>query len=197
MTDQRKPFTKGKQKAKQPNVDYYKLMIGRYHTWLDSKTAGQQKKALILASIVTAVLVAASVIPLPEEFRVLSALVGTPAGVILWFILAGLFRETSLNESWFARMKSNYSPAKRKRGVFVGLALFVIIIVFAGKYIPYGIGGVIAVVAALFCFYFLAKTDEEKKLDEYGLPDPRDYAEFYDELEEDEEINFDDMEGRD
>lgn len=194
MANQRKPFTKGKQAPKQPPVDYYKMMIGRYHAFLDNKTSAQKKQAFILWGVIALVLLGASVVPLPEEFRVLSALVGTPAGVILWFLIAGLFRETKLKDSWLGTLKEAYSPAKRKRGMFVGLALFVIIVVFTSTWLPYGIGGILAVMFAMFGFYFLSKTDEEKKLDEYGLPDPRDYAEFYDELEDDEEINFDDME---
>lgn len=193
MAKDRKPFTKGKQSTKEPAVDYYQLMISRYHSYLDSRTSTQKRTALVIWSVIALVLLAASVIPIPEEFRVLSALVGTPAGVIIWFILAGLFRETKLSESWLANLKASFSPARRARGVYIGVALFVIIIIFTSSWIPYGIGGIVAVILAMFCFYFLAKTDEEKKLDEYGLPDPRDYAEFYEELEDDEEIDFDDI----
>lgn len=183
-----------KKKQPQPEVDYYGIMISRFHKYLDANTPQKNRNLAIFWGILTVVLMVASSFPLPESLRWASAVVGTPAGIILFFLLAGIIRETSLSDLPAFTLREKLSHKRRMNLMFAIAGGFLILMLFFVVYVPYGVGGAIVIVGVLFAYYFLRKTDDEKELDRLGLLDPRDYPEAYldSEEEESDETDYED-----
>lgn len=112
------------------------------------------------------------------------ALIGSPAGVILYLIGLGLVYRAKIGEWEIFRMRENYSFKQRLRRVLITLAVYAAVMITIGRFIPYGLGGAILIVTVMTAIATCRRTPEETLLLNQGLPDPRDLE------EEDEKDNY-------
>lgn len=108
------------------------------------------------------------------------ALVGAPAGVILYIIGLGVVKRTTVGEWSIFRMRENYSFKQRVRRIVFWFAAYALLFIPFGSFIPYGLGGSILISLVMAALATGRRTPEEIELAKKGIPDPRDLAEVED-----------------
>jgi len=105
------------------------------------------------------------------------ATIGSPAGVILFLIALGFVYRKEEKDWSFFQMRTRLSFRQRVRRIFIWLAIYAVIFIPLGRYIPYGLGGAILILLVMTCIVFCRRTPTELALAQQGLPDPRDISE--------------------
>jgi hypothetical protein len=105
------------------------------------------------------------------------ATIGSPAGVILFLLALGFVYRNEEKEWSLFQMRERLSFRQRIRRVFIWLAIYAVIFIPFGRYIPYGLGGAILISLVMTCIVFCRRTPTELVLAQQGLPDPRDISE--------------------
>jgi hypothetical protein len=105
------------------------------------------------------------------------ATIGSPAGVILFLLALGFVYRNEEKEWSLFQMRERLSFRQRIRRVFIWLAIYAVIFIPFGRYIPYGLGGAILISLVMTCIVFCRRTPTELALAQQGLPDPRDISE--------------------
>lgn len=145
---------------------------------LDKVPAGQGKSAAIKWGIVALVLIVASSVLF--HFKWLGtwvpAIIGSPAGLILYMIGLGLVTRTELGQNSVFQMREELSFKQRLKKVGVGLAVYALIFIPLGRFIPYGLGGALLIFLVMTALTVLRRTPQELLWAKQGVPDPRDLA---------------------
>jgi hypothetical protein len=105
------------------------------------------------------------------------ATIGSPAGVILFLLALGFVYRNEEKEWSLFQMRERLSFRQRIRRIFIWLAIYAVIFIPFGRYIPYGLGGAILISLVMACIVFCRRTPTELALAQQGLPDPRDISE--------------------
>jgi hypothetical protein len=105
------------------------------------------------------------------------ATIGSPAGVILFLLALGFVYRNEEKEWSLFQMRERLSFRQRIRRIFIWLAIYAVIFIPFGRYIPYGLGGAILISLVMTCIVFCRRTPTELALAQQGLPDPRDISE--------------------
>lgn len=151
---------------------------------LDKIPVGQGKSAAIKWGIIAGLLVAASSVlfyldsaqVLPWIGTWIPALIGAPAGVILYLIGLGLVTRTNIGKWGVFQMREDYSFKQRLKRIAVWFALYALIFIPLGRFIPYGLGGVILITLVMIALTAVRRTPQEMLWAKQGVPDPRDLA---------------------
>jgi hypothetical protein len=107
----------------------------------------------------------------------LPALIGTPAGIILFLLGLGLvYRNSNINNWPVFQMRENLSFRQRTKGVIIWVVVYLVLFIPLGSYVPYGLGGSLIICLALTAVTTMRRTEEEFNLAQQGIPDPRDIA---------------------
>lgn len=149
---------------------------------LDKIPEGKGKSASIKWGIVAAILITASSVlfylggvgVLPWIGTWIPAIVGSPAGVILYLIGLGIVRRTDIGQWKLFQMREDFSFKQRMKKIVIGFALYALVFIPLGRYIPYGLGGAILITLVMSALTVARRTPEETLLAKQGLPDPRD-----------------------
>lgn len=104
------------------------------------------------------------------------ALVGSPAGVILFLMGLGSVYRTRIGEWGIWNFRTKFSYAQRVRRVLIWFVVYAVVFIPFGSFIPYGLGGAILICLALTAVVAARRSPEEYNLAVQGLPDPRDVA---------------------
>lgn len=104
------------------------------------------------------------------------ALVGSPAGVILFLIGLGSVYRTRIGEWGIWDFRTKFSYTQRVRRVLIWFVVYAVVFIPFGSFIPYGLGGAILICLALTAVVAARRSPEEYNLAVQGLPDPRDVA---------------------
>jgi hypothetical protein len=169
---------------------------------LDKIPVGKGQATAIKWGIIAAVLIAASSVlfylgvngTIPWMGSWIPALIGAPAGIILYVIGLGIIQRTKAGEWEIFHMRENYSFKQRLKRIAVWFGVYALIFIPSGKYIPYGLGGAILIVLVMTAITTGRRTPAEILLAKKGLPDPRD-LEALDDLDdyaEEEELPMED-----
>lgn len=137
--------------------------------------AARKSKTVIGLIIVLALSVLAS-FPFIDAiwYKYVQTIIGFPAGVILFVILLGFKENTRMGQWKMFEYKANHSAIQRIRGMLIVVAVIILLLIFVGAYIPYGVGGTLIVAAALTIYNVLRRTPEEIAMAKQGIVDPRD-----------------------
>lgn len=169
-------------------------MLQNYYNFLQTNEKSKLIKYGIAWGLVAVVLIVVASIPLPDAFTWVSGIAGAPAGAILFLGILALIQLTNLKDLPLAKIREEKSPRQRMP-IALGIifAAFVLLLLIA-PYIPFGVGGVTIVVAALSAFNIARRTPQELDWARQGIPDPREFIieddntdEQYDLDEEDDE----------
>jgi hypothetical protein len=107
----------------------------------------------------------------------LPALIGTPAGIILFLLGLGLvYRNSNINNWPVFQMRENLSFRQRTKRVIIWVIVYLVLFIPLGSYVPYGLGGSLIICLALTAVTTMRRTEEEFNLAQQGIPDPRDIA---------------------
>jgi hypothetical protein len=107
----------------------------------------------------------------------LPALIGTPAGIILFLLGLGLvYRNSNINNWPVFQMRENLSFRQRTKRVIIWVVVYLVLFIPLGSYVPYGLGGSLIICLALTAVTTMRRTEEEFNLAQQGIPDPRDIA---------------------
>jgi uncharacterized membrane protein len=126
---------------------------------------------------IAAVLITVASLPLGDGLRWVSAIVGSPAGVIIFLLFIGIIHSTRLNDMMFFRIKETTPPRKRVPLVVVGLIIIAGTLIAGGGAVPIGVGGSIVVAISLGAYNIIRRSPEELAWAARGLPDPREIEE--------------------
>jgi hypothetical protein len=151
---------------------------------LDKVPAGQGKSAAIKWGIIAGLLIAASSVlfylnsvgVLPWVGTWIPALIGAPAGVILYMIGLGLVQRTTIGQWSIFHMRENLSFKQRLKRVAVWFAVYALVFIPLGRFIPYGLGGAILITLIMSALTAVRRTPQEMSWAKQGVPDPRDLA---------------------
>lgn len=149
---------------------------------LDKIPEGQGKSASIKWGTLAAILITASSVlfylgrvgVLPWVGTWIPALIGSPAGVILYLIGLGVVTRTDIGKWQLFHMRKDYSFKQRMKRIVFWFALYALVFIPLGRYIPYGLGGAILITLVMSALTVARRTPEEIILAKQGLPDPRD-----------------------
>lgn len=143
---------------------------------------GKGKAAIIQWGIIAFILIAASSVLfyLKVVGTWVPALIGAPAGVILFLIGLGVVKRTTVGEWSIFQMRENYSFKQRLRRIAFWFATYALVFIPFGTYIPYGLGGSILILLVMSALTTARRTPEEILMAKQGIPDPRDLAEIDD-----------------
>lgn len=159
---------------------------------IDKVPVGKGKSTAITWAIIAVVLITLASVLFHFKWvgTWLPALIGTPAGVILYMIGWGVVRRTSVGEWEVFQMRENYSFKNRLKKVAFWFALYALIFVPLGQYVPYGLGGALLIILVLSAVAVARRTPQEMLWAKQGVPDPRDLedAEDNDDYAEAEEV---------
>ena len=107
----------------------------------------------------------------------LPALIGTPAGIILFLLGLGLvYRNPNINNWTVFQMREDLSFRQRGKRVIIWVVAYLVLFIPLGSFIPYGLGGSLIICLALTAVTTMRRTEEEFQLAQQGIPDPRDLA---------------------
>lgn len=151
----------------------FDALMERFYLFVNELSSTQKKTYLIGWSLVSIVLIVGASLPLGADLRWVSAIVGSPAGVIVFLILAGVVETTNLKDSNIFKFKQNNPPKRRVSIVAFCLAVLGVGLIAVSSFLPLGVGGTIVVVAALTSYNIIRRTPEEIALAQQGIPDPR------------------------
>jgi hypothetical protein len=153
---------------------------------LDKIPAGDGKSAAIKWGILAGILITASSVLfylnsqgiLPWVGTWIPALVGAPAGVIFYMIGLGLVTRTDIGQWSVFQMREEYSFKQRLRRVGVWFAVYALVFIPLGRFIPYGLGGAVFITLVMSALTVARRTTQELAWAKQGIPDPRDLAEI-------------------
>lgn len=167
-----------KQKKPAENIPLDELFVS-FEGKVTALSSGKAKTFLYTGLVLSVILSASS--SLLFSFNLLGswvpALIGAPAGVILFLLGLGLIYRTKIKEWAFFQIRESLSFRQRVRRVLICFVLYVLVSFPLSGFIPYGIGGSLLICLTLGSLAFGRRTPEELKLAEAGLPDPRDISE--------------------
>jgi hypothetical protein len=107
----------------------------------------------------------------------LPALIGTPAGIILFLLGLGLvYRNPNISNWPVFQMRENLSFRQRTKRVIIWVVVYLVLFIPLGSFVPYGLGGSLIICLALTAVTTMRRTEEEFNLAQQGIPDPRDIA---------------------
>lgn len=149
---------------------------------LDKIPVGHGKSTAIKWAIIAVVLITASSVmfylgtngTLPWMGSWIPALIGSPAGIILYVIGLGVVQRTKIGQWDVFRMREIYSFKQRLKRIAVWFGVYALVFIPSGRYIPYGVGGAILITLVMSALTTGRRTPEEMLLAKQGLPDPRD-----------------------
>lgn len=104
------------------------------------------------------------------------ALIGSPAGILLFLIGLGSLYRTKIGSWGIWRFREKYSYSQRVRRILIWFAIYALIFIPFGPFIPYGVGGAVLICLTLTAVVTARRSPEEYQLAVQGLPDPRDVA---------------------
>lgn len=151
-------------------------LLERFYNHVDSIPKKHRKAQFFIWFAVALVLVAAASFPIPEELRFIAAIVGTPAGILLFLLGLAVVRTTPLKTWSLFRVREIAVPQRRVIYVVSGLVVLAVSLFFLSTTLPFfplGLGGAIAIIAALTAVNTLRRTPEELYYAQMGLRDPR------------------------
>lgn len=168
-----------KSSKEQSPVEGFGYFYDRFVSWVEDLSPAKRKSNLILGIILTAILASISSISLVKAdwYQWVQALVGLPAGFILFGILVGIMKTTKVGNWEVFGFKARNSAAQRVKKLIVAIVILIIFFMLVGAYIPYGVGGTLMVAIALTIYNLLRRTPEEIMLAKQGVVDPRDVKE--------------------
>lgn len=167
-----------KQKKEAEPIPFDELFVN-YRAKVDGFTSSKAKNLTILGIIVAGVLIAASSVLYSLEIlnSWIPALIGAPAGVLLFLIGLGVIYRTKVGEWNIFSMRERLSFRQRVRRILIWLGVYAVVFIPLGSYIPYGVGGAILISLALTCLAVARRSPQEIEWAKNGFPDPRDIAE--------------------
>lgn len=165
-----------KQRKEDQPVEGFGTYYDRYVTWVTSLSSGKKVSFLFIGLLLIAVLSAVASVPFftDEWYLWVQAVIGFPAGVILFAVLVGIAYNTSYKNTEFFELKERFSHNQRLRMVAISAVIIIIIFIFFGRYLPYGVGGTLVVAILLTIYNLMRRTPQEVALARQGIPDPRD-----------------------
>ncbi|MBC9705829.1 MAG: hypothetical protein H9W81_12830 [Enterococcus sp.] len=186
-----------KDKNKQPTAeDYAPLnavdgMFEKYYQKIDSWSSGNRKTmSFILFALIIAGTTLAAMFDLERWIQVA---VGVPLGIGLFgFALGWNYFRTEIKkgeDSSYLSLREKNSPRQRVRLALIATGVFIVISIAVQAFIPYLLGGVLALCYMLSAISFLRKTPEEIDMEVNGIPDPRDEVVEDEVVEVEEEIS--------
>lgn len=155
---------------------------------LDKIPAGKGKSSAIKWGSLAVLLIAISSVLfylgangiLPWVGPWIPAIIGSPAGVILYVIGLGVVKRTDIGRWDVFQMREDYSFKQRLKRIVLWFAAYALVFIPLGKYIPYGLGGAMLITLVMVAVTVGRRTPEEMALAKQGLPDPRDLADVDD-----------------
>lgn len=163
--------------TQQQNQWGFESLIDRFYAFIEGLTDGQRRNYLIGWSFVSVALIVGASLPLGADLRWVSALVGSPAGVIVFLILAAIVNSTNLRNFKLFSFRQDNPPKRRVSIVAFVLVIVAVTLIASSSFLPVGIGGTLVIVAALTSYNVIRRTQEEILLAQQGLPDPREMDE--------------------
>lgn len=160
---------------------------------IDKVPVGKGKSSAITWGIVAVILMAASSILFHFNWvgTWIPAIIGAPAGLILFMIGLGCVQRTSIKEWSIFNLREEYSSKRRLKMVVIWFAVYAIVSILVNQFIlvPYGLGGAVLITLFMTSITFARRTSYELELAKQGLPDPRDLQDLddQDDYSEDEE----------
>lgn len=113
--------------------------------------------------------------------------VGVPLGIALLFVIFAFMHirdtEAKAKDPSYVPLKDRNSPSQRMRYGIGALVVFIIVSLTIKDYIPYVLGGILAINAVASIYNYIRRTPEEIEREARGEPDPRDEVN-----EDDEEV---------
>lgn len=169
-------------------------MLQSYYAFLQNTEKPKLIKYGIAWGAIALVLIVVASIPLPEGLTWISGVAGAPAGVILFLGVLALIQLTSLKDTSMAQIRTEKSPRQRMPVALGIVFAAVVLLLLIAASIPFGVGGVTIVIAALSAFNIARRTPQELEWAKQGIPDPREFiideddqeTEYYDD-EDDED----------
>ena len=157
-----------------PLDELYTTLVKR----IDRVPEGQGKSTAVKWGVVAAILIATSSVLFAFGWlgTWVPAIIGAPAGVILFVIGLGLVRRTRLGEWNIFEMRETYSFKQRMKRVLIWFVVYAVLFVPIGRYVPYGLGGAVLIILLLTALAVARRTPQELEWAKHGLPDPRDLA---------------------
>lgn len=158
---------------------------------LDKVPVGKGKTSAIKWGVVAGILITVSSVlfylgsngTLPWAGSWLPAIIGSPAGVILYLIGLGAVKRTSIGQWDVFHMRENYSFKQRLKRIVLWFAGYAVVFIPFGRYIPYGLGGSLLITLVMVALTVGRRTPHELELAKQGVPDPRDLQDI-DDLED-------------
>lgn len=168
---------------RQTNSFGFEALLNRLYTFVDNLEPSKRKSYGIGWLVIAILLAGVASVPLGDNLRWVAAVVGWPAGVILFALALSLVRTTSIKNWGIFSYKERVPPKKRVSAVIIGLVIVAILLISVSRYAPLGVGGTVMIFAALLAYQIIRRTPEELALAAQGIPDPREFDE-----EEEEEV---------
>lgn len=104
--------------------------------------------------------------------------VGVPLGIALLFVLLAFVhlkeKASQENDPSYVPLKGRYSPNQRMRQGIGAAVVFLVVSLTIKNYIPYVLGGILAINAVIFIYNYIRRTPEEIDREARGESDPRD-----------------------
>lgn len=154
---------------------------------IDAIPVGKGKNAAITWGVISLLLIAVSSVLFHFNWvgTWVPALIGAPAGVLLYMIGLGVVKRTQLGEMDMFQMRDAHSFKQRLRRIALWFAIYAITFIPLGRYIPYGLGGAILVLLVMVSLTVGRRTQEELVWAKKGTPDPRDLIDAEEDAYED------------
>lgn len=162
-------------------VTPFEDVFTNFYAKVESYSESQWRTRLIGGSVISVILIVLASLPFQLNDWIY-ATIGTPAGIILFLLGLASIHRYGWADSGAFNIRQEKSFLQRLKIIGVVGALTLVVLLSVGKYIPYGVGGVLIVIGALTAVTVARKTEYENELTRKGLPDPRDL-----DVEEDEE----------
>lgn len=170
-------------KTEQINPWGFEALTNKIYDFTDSLEEKKQISYGAAWLAIAIILMVIASIPIGENLRIVSVIVGWPAGVILFALSLAIVHATKLRDLPIFDYKITTPPKKRATTVTIGLIIVAALLIATSAYVPVGVGGTVMIFSALTAYNIIRRTKEELALAAAGLPDPR---ELSDEDEEEE-----------
>lgn len=167
----------------QTNPWGFEALTNKLYEFADSLEGKRKTSYGIAWLIIAIILIVVASLPLGEGLRIVSVIVGWPAGVILFALILSTIHSTKLHDLEIFRYKEVAPPKKRVSAVVIGLVFVAALLIATAAYVPVGLGGTIMILSALAAYNIIRRTKEELALAAAGLPDPRELPDDEDEEE--------------
>lgn len=165
-----------KKKTDDKPFEGFSYMYDRYVRWVTTITSGKRRSLFIVGLLIIAVLTTLGSLKLVDAdwWVWVQTIVAFPAGIILFAILVGFEKTTTVGDWEISKFKEKYSHIQRIRNLAITFAIVAAALIIFGHYLPYGLGGAIMVAALLIGYNALRRTPNEVALATKGIIDPRD-----------------------